>query len=182
MRVASGAEPLIDKRLEASMLWQGECQWQRPTPGRKQAANCAGQCGDSNRALQRSQWIGDLENVLKAQTNSKKITMLSLGQNPDMNLKMTPVYKKIGPVFKGNAQKVVAALNAADPFKVKEQLASGSCPLSHDGQEYPITSEMVEFAEITPEGLSAAEFSKGTVYVDTKLTMISWLKAMPARS
>jgi len=114
--------------------------------------------------------IGDLEGVLKAQTNSKQITILPIGQNPEMNLAASPVYKKIGPVFKGDAQKVVAALKAADPFKVKEQLAAGNCILSQDGQEYPITSEMVEFTEITPEGLSAAEFSKGTVYVDTKLT------------
>jgi len=33
-----------------------------------------------------------------------------------------PVHKKIGPVFKGEAKAVVAALEAADPFDVKKQI------------------------------------------------------------
>ena len=33
-----------------------------------------------------------------------------------MNLEMSPVHKKIGPVFKGDAKEVVEALKTADPF------------------------------------------------------------------
>ena len=47
--------------------------------------------------------LDNLENVLKGQTNSKKITVLSPGEKPKMDLEITPIHKKIGPVFKGDA-------------------------------------------------------------------------------
>jgi len=114
--------------------------------------------------------LGILESVLKGQTNSKKITVLSPGEKPKMNLEMSPVHKKIGPVFKGDAKNVVEALKIADPFQVKSELKAGEAVLSYGGKSYPITGEMVEFKEIPPENLSAADFSKGFVYVDVALT------------
>jgi isoleucyl-tRNA synthetase len=111
-----------------------------------------------------------LEGVLKGQTNSKKITVLEPGQKPKMDLEMAPIHKKIGPAFKGDASKVLAAIKEADPFKVHEQLESGEARLSLDGKDYIVTSEMIEFHEKPPANLSAAEFSKGMVYVNTTLT------------
>ena len=87
-----------------------------------------------------------------------------------MNLEMSPVHKKIGPVFKGDAKAVVEALKTADPFQVKNGLEAGEAVLSYEGKMYPITGEMVEFKEIPPENLSAADFSKGFVYVDVTLS------------
>jgi isoleucyl-tRNA synthetase len=83
---------------------------------------------------------------------------------------MPPVHKKIGPVFKGDAKKVVEALKTADPFLVLSQLDAGEAVLSWEGKSYSITGEMVEFKETPPENLSAANFSKGFVYVDVTLT------------
>jgi len=115
--------------------------------------------------------LGDLEGVLKGQTNAKKITILPPGQKPRMDLELSPVHKKIGPVFKGEAKAVVAALEAADPFAVKRQIdAGGEALLSQGGKDYRITSEMVLIKELPPENLPAAEFSKGFVYVDITLT------------
>ncbi|MDM7911909.1 MAG: class I tRNA ligase family protein, partial [Methanotrichaceae archaeon] len=114
--------------------------------------------------------IGGLEGVLKGQTNSKKITVLSPGEKPRMDLEMSPVHKKIGPVFKGEAKQVVEALKVADPFLVKGQLDAGEAQLTFKGKSYSITKEMVEFKETPPANLSAAEFSKGFVYVDVTLT------------
>lgn len=114
--------------------------------------------------------LGNLESVLKGQTNSKKITVLSPGEKPKMDLEMSPVHKKIGPVFKGDAKKVVEALKTADPLQVRRELESGEAVLSYGGKFYPITGEMVEFKEIPPKNLSAADFSKGFVYVDIALT------------
>jgi len=119
--------------------------------------------------------LGDLESVVKAQTNSKRITILPLGQEPEMNWEVSPVHKKIGPVFKGDAQKVVAAIKDSDPLKLQEKLGAFSQEIKeHDlqwqGKIYRITSEMVEFHKKIPETLSAAEFTKGTVYVDITLT------------
>ena len=90
-----------------------------------------------------------------------------------MNLEMSPVYKKIGPMYKGEAQKVIAALKEADPFQLKSQMdsnESGEAVLTSQDKTYPITKEMVEFKEIPPENLSLAEFSRGSVYVDATLT------------
>jgi isoleucyl-tRNA synthetase len=115
--------------------------------------------------------LGNLENVLRGQTNSKKITVLLPGQKPVMDLEMTPVHKKIGPVFKGEAKLVVEAIGAAAPAEVKIQLdGCGEAVLKHDGLEYKITAEMVQFKELPPENLPAAEFSRGFVYVDITLT------------
>ncbi|VVB67405.1 Isoleucine--tRNA ligase [uncultured archaeon] len=119
--------------------------------------------------------LGDLESVVKAQTNSKKITILPLGQEPEMNWEVSPVHKKIGPVFKGDSQKVVEAIKGADPLMLREKLGPNSreikeCDLSEGSRSFKITSEMVEFHKKIPENLSAAEFSKGTVYVDITLT------------
>jgi isoleucyl-tRNA synthetase len=114
--------------------------------------------------------IGDLESVLKGQTNSKKVTILAPGEKPRMKLQMAPVPKRIGPVFKGEAQKVVAALKEADPEDVKRGLDSGEYLLSWDGRSYRLTEDMIQFSEIPPENLFGAEFSRGAVYVDVALT------------
>jgi isoleucyl-tRNA synthetase len=114
--------------------------------------------------------ISELENVLKGQTNSKKITVLSPGQKPRMDLEMTPHHKNIGPVFKGEAKKVVEAIKSADPIKVKSQLDEGAATLLWEGKSYSIKANMVQFTEIPPQNLSAAEFSRGFVYVDITLT------------
>ncbi len=119
--------------------------------------------------------LGDLESVVKAQTNSKKITILPLGQEPKMNWEVSPVHKKIGPVFKGDSQKVVDAIKSTDPSMLRETLGTNSkeikeCDLSAGSKSFKITSEMVEFRKKIPENLSAAEFSRGTVYVDITLT------------
>jgi isoleucyl-tRNA synthetase len=42
--------------------------------------------------------------------------------------------------------------------------------LTLNGRATPATKEMVEFKETPPANLSAAEFSKGFVYVDVTLT------------
>jgi len=115
--------------------------------------------------------LGDLVGVLKGQTNAKKITVLPPGEKPKMDLEISPVHKKIGPVYKGEAKAVVAALEAADPFDIKRQLDSGcDAALSYGGKEYRVNSEMVAIKELPPENLPAADFSRGLVYVDITLT------------
>jgi isoleucyl-tRNA synthetase len=167
-----GSELFIDKRLEASMSLVRDVSM---------AASNARQKGGRKLRWPVSEIViapskevvdlGNLENVLRGQTNSKKITVLLPGQKPEMDLEMTPVHKKIGPVFKGEAKLVVEAIGAAAPAEVKGQLdGCGEAVLKHDGLEYKITAEMVQFKELPPENLPAAEFSRGFVYVDITLT------------
>jgi isoleucyl-tRNA synthetase len=91
---------------------------------------------------------------------------MKVGEKPLMEIALNPVPKKIGPVFKGEAQKVIGALKEADPVEVKEGIDSGECMVGG----YAIVPDMVEFLEKIPENLVAAEFSSGTVYVDIILT------------
>ncbi len=161
----------IDKRLEGSMALVREVSM---------AASNARQKGGrklrwpvSEIVIAPAKEVVDLdglENVLKGQTNSKKITVLAAGEKPRMDLEIAPVHKKIGPVYKGEAKMVVEAIAAADPADVKRQLDGGDATLSYKGKEYKITSEMVQIKELPPQNLPAAEFSKGFVYVDIVLT------------
>jgi len=161
----------IDKRLEGSMALVREVSM---------AASNARQKGGrklrwpvSEIVIAPAKEVVDLdglENVLKGQTNSKKITVLAAGEKPRMDLEIAPVHKKIGPVYKGEAKMVVEAIAAADPAEVKRQLDVGDATVSYEGKEYKITSEMVAIKELPPQNLPAAEFSRGFVYVDIVLT------------
>jgi isoleucyl-tRNA synthetase len=161
---------LIDKRLEDSMAMVRDIS--------EAASNARQNAGRKLRwpvkeiviAPSREVDIGQLENVLKGQTNSKKITILSPGQKPAMDIEMSPVHRKIGPVFKGDARLVVEALAAASPQEIKRQLDVGPAQLNYGDKSFAITKEMVQFKETPPENLSGAEFSAGFVYVDLTLT------------
>ncbi|OPY50208.1 MAG: Isoleucine--tRNA ligase [Methanosaeta sp. PtaU1.Bin060] len=164
-------ERLIDKRLEKSMALVREVSEAASNARQKAGRKLRWPVNEiviapSKEAVE----IGGLEGVLKGQTNSKKVTVLSPGQKPRMDLEMAPVHKKIGPVFKGEAKKVVEALKIADPFAVKSQLETGEALITFENKSYAVTKDMIEFRELPPENLSAAEFSEGYVYVDVVLT------------
>ena len=162
---------LIDKNLERSMSLTREIS--------EAASNARQKAGRKLRwpvseviiaPSQEAIELGDLAEVLKGQINSKGIVVLSPGEKPRMTLEIHPVHKKIGPAFKGDAKKVVEALKMADPFLVKSLLEAGEAMLSWEGKSFAVTREMVEFEEIPPLNLFAAEFSRGSVYVDVSLT------------
>ncbi|MBN1323473.1 MAG: isoleucine--tRNA ligase [Methanotrichaceae archaeon] len=111
--------------------------------------------------------INDLEGVLKGQTNARKVT---IGERPRMDLELEPLHRKIGPVFKGDAGRVIAELKSADPNRVRAALQDGIFEVSLEGRTFPITAEMVEFKEKLPENFYGADFSKGTAYVDVSMT------------
>ncbi len=167
-----GSELLIDKRLEASMALVRDVSMAASNARQKGGRKLRWPVSEiviapSKEAVD----LGNLENVLRGQTNSKKITVLLPGEKPRMDLEMTPVHKNIGPVFRGDAKLVVEAIGAAAPDEVKSQLDDcGEAALMHKGMEYKITAEMVQFKELPPENLPAAEFSRGFVYVDITLT------------
>ncbi|MCJ7445420.1 MAG: isoleucine--tRNA ligase [Methanotrichaceae archaeon] len=111
-----------------------------------------------------------LESVLRGQTNSKKITILSPGQTPKMNLELLPVQRQIGPIYKGAAMNVIQAIKSADPFEVKGHLERGEAVVSWEGISYSINKDMVQFKETPPGNLSAAPYTRGILYVDVTLT------------
>ena len=113
-----------------------------------------------------------MRNVLLEQTNSKDVIILGKGESWDqLGIEVVPQSKVIGPAFKGDATKVVAALGSTDPNALKNALLSdGQYELEISGGTATITSDMVQFQETIPEHVGMAEFSSGMVYVDALLT------------
>ena len=119
-----------------------------------------------------AQAVETLMSVLLEQTNSKEIMILGSDETWDeLGLEAVPQPKAIGPVFKGDAGKVIAAIGSADVISMRDALEdSGEYELEIAGETVAITSEMVRFNETIPEHIASAEFSGGMVYVDAMLT------------
>jgi isoleucyl-tRNA synthetase len=116
--------------------------------------------------------VKDLQGVIKEQTNAKSIVLLNPGEtNADLGVEVVPNPKTIGPAFKGEAGKVIAALKSADGKVVREAIEKkGENVLMLPEGEAIITSDMVSFRDVIPETLAMGEFAGGKLYVDTELT------------
>ncbi|MCC7575365.1 MAG: class I tRNA ligase family protein, partial [Methanomethylovorans sp.] len=117
--------------------------------------------------------VKNLREVLMDQTNSKDIVLTELGGSwNELGFSAIPNPGTIGPVFKGDAGKVIAALKQIDAMALKKGLAcvQGYELQLADGNIVKITPDMVNFQETLPEQVASASSSAGIVYVDAKLT------------
>ncbi|MCL7412721.1 MAG: DUF5915 domain-containing protein, partial [ANME-2 cluster archaeon] len=116
--------------------------------------------------------VENLTDVLLEQTNSKDVVLLGVGEAwNETGIEMIPQSKAIGPVFKGDAGKVIAALGSIDAAAVQAALlTSQKYELEIQSGTVTITPYMVDFRETIPEHIATAEFSGGMVYVDALLT------------
>ena len=107
-----------------------------------------------------------MEKVIMEQTNAKKIIVLREGKKwEEVKLETVPVPAKIGPKFKQNANKVIAALKMMDGEKLQQKIKEG-----YERFGGKITKDMVTFREKLPDGVVKESFEGGTVYIDTKVT------------
>ena len=116
--------------------------------------------------------VASLRSVLMDQTNAKDIVLIAPGQPWDeLRYEAIPNPSTIGPVFKGDAGKILAAIKKADVISLRKSLAAtGEAEVEVPGGTAIITPEMVKFEEKLPEAVASAEFNAGSVYVDAKLT------------
>ena len=117
--------------------------------------------------------VVNLKSVLMDQTNSKDIVITGVGESWDeLGFEANPDPSAIGPAFKGDAGKVIAAIKQTDAMALKKALAtSGEFELEiAGGTKVTVTPDMVNFEESLPEMTASAEFDAGTIYVDAKLT------------
>lgn len=116
--------------------------------------------------------VANLRSVLMDQTNAKDIVLVDVGQAwNELRYEAIPNPSTIGPVFKGDAGKVLNAIKNADVVALRNSLiANGQAEVELSGKMVTITPEMVKFEERLPEMVASAEFNAGTVYVDAKLT------------
>jgi len=116
--------------------------------------------------------VASLKSVLMDQTNAKDIVLTGVGEPWDeLGYEAIPNPSTIGPVYKGDAGKVLAAIKKADVMSLRRSLASsGQAEVDIPGGKATVTPEMVKFEERMPEAVASAEFNAGSVYVDAKLT------------
>jgi isoleucyl-tRNA synthetase len=116
--------------------------------------------------------VNELRSVLMDQTNSKDIVLTGVGETWDeLGVEAVPTPSGIGPVFKGDAGKVIGAIKQADTTLMKTTLAeTGEFKVTlADKTSATVTGNMVDFKETLPENVANAESSGGMVYVDARL-------------
>lgn len=116
--------------------------------------------------------VKNLMGVIKEQTNSKEVIGLAPGEAyTELGVEVVPNPKALGPVFKGEAGKVITALKSADGHELKASLEKdGKYMLAMGSGEVEITPEMASFRDVIPASIAMAEFNGGKVYVDVELT------------
>ena len=116
--------------------------------------------------------VMELKSVLMDQTNSKDIVLTGVGESWDeLGFEANPDPGAIGPVFKGDAGKVIGAIRQADPADLKKALAMDEqFELEIPGGTVTIKPEMVNFIETLPEMVASAQSTAGIIYVDATLS------------
>ncbi len=116
--------------------------------------------------------VMELKSVLMDQTNSKDIVLTGIGESWDeLGFEANPDLGAIGPVFKGDAGKVIGAIKQADAAELKKALAlEEQFELEIPGGTVTIKPEMVNFIETLPEMVASAQSTAGIIYVDATLS------------
>jgi isoleucyl-tRNA synthetase len=106
--------------------------------------------------------LGDL---LADRVNSRTVAVTdSFGELVEV---AEPRMAALGPAFGGESQAIMAAVEGAtrDALETDDGFA-----VEVDGRTVDLDAEMLTFRSEAPEGVVAAPFEGGTVYVDTELT------------
>jgi isoleucyl-tRNA synthetase len=112
--------------------------------------------------------VKSLRPLFLQQTNSKDIRLVGLAEEEQLKkLSVEPNFKGLGPVFRGEANKVAEAIRSADGRRLFQTLqTTKSYTLKIDNRDYAITSQMVSFKEEMPENFAMGAFDGGRVYID----------------
>lgn len=112
--------------------------------------------------------VDSLKSILKEQTNTKEITLLSVGEKwGELGLEVVPNPKVIGPKFKKKSGEIIQALKEIDGKVVKDSISSSG---GFEVLGEMIGENMVDYREVIPENITASESQYGAVYVDFELT------------
>src|SRR3989454_817129 len=119
--------------------------------------------------------LGSLRELLLQQANAKGVKLVSLSEEERLKkLIVEPNFKALGPVFRGDANKIAEKIRSLDGRQLMRAFKEeGHFPVKLEEKEYKITSEMVSLREEMPENHAIGSFEDGRVYVD--LTIPSML-------
>src|SRR2546426_819482 len=112
--------------------------------------------------------LGTLRELLLQQANAKDVKLVSLSEEERLKkLIVEPNFKALGPVFRGDANKIAEKIRSLDGRQLMRAFKEeGHFFVKLDGKEHKITSEMVSFKEEIPENHAIGTFEEGRVYVD----------------
>lgn len=117
-----------------------------------------------------SRIVREYSETISSQVNVKKVEYKSLGEVGGFKrYKLQPIYKVLGPKFRGKTGKVLEALEEDADRIAREILEEGEARVKVDGEEHVVTREMVEVVEEPVAGFVVEEFEMGTVALDVKV-------------
>ncbi|HZY94445.1 MAG TPA: isoleucine--tRNA ligase [Candidatus Bathyarchaeia archaeon] len=110
----------------------------------------------------------NLRTLLLRQANAKEVEIVSLDEEERLKkLTVEPNFKKIGPVFKQQANQLAAKLRELEGRELFQTLNQEHEYVLEIGENtYKITYDMVSFREEIPENHAVGTFEEGRVYVD----------------
>lgn len=149
---------LVEKGLSARM--KAGVKVRQPLP----ALYVVGGDEGLRRALER------LRHIVEAQVNVRRVEAVPLERAREfVEVRVKPVYRVLGPAFKGLAGKVAAALGGVDGWEARRALEEkGFFEVEVDGQPVKLERGMVEFEEAFREGFAGVPLDGGYVVLDTR--------------
>ncbi|MGC8478728.1 MAG: isoleucine--tRNA ligase [Candidatus Micrarchaeia archaeon] len=119
---------------------------------------------DNNAAVES---LARLSQIIEKYANVKKI---SVRESSASSVEIKPVFQKIGPEFKSNAQAIAKGIASSDPQKVLEETEkTGRFILSISEGVFEIKPEHYTIVK-RHLGENSAQFGKGVVTIDTSVT------------
>jgi len=111
----------------------------------------------------------NLSDVLLEQTNSKEIRLSE--EFEGLKILAKPNMKTLGPKLRGDVPKMATKLAAADGGQIVSEIETvGEYQVELEGKTVILSEEDLVFETELPENIVSADFSGGSVFVDTKLT------------
>ncbi|HOI18363.1 MAG TPA: isoleucine--tRNA ligase [Candidatus Woesearchaeota archaeon] len=109
--------------------------------------------------------INNMSDIIKSQGNIKQILLTPKFEKH--SIKAVADNNKLGPTFKQNSAKIIAALITTAPETVVSHIKSeGKYIMSIDGEKYEILPEHLKFEHILDKEYELSEFSKGIVFLN----------------
>lgn len=103
-----------------------------------------------------------LDDILKTQINVKEITV---GDLENIKFTVTLNFRNAGKKFGTDTGDVATAIKNVDANEVYAAIEKND---KYDLNGFELTKEEVEFEKVVPEQYTFSDFSKGTIYLDTK--------------
>ncbi|MEM3754123.1 MAG: isoleucine--tRNA ligase [Candidatus Bathyarchaeia archaeon] len=116
--------------------------------------------------------IKSFEHIIIEQANTKSIEVFTLNEEKKLKKIMPiPSYHSLGPIFKAKTEEIANCIKKLDGKTILESFRiNGYYELKINDESYKILPKMVSFKEEMPEDFSVGDFSKGRVYVNTRIS------------